>query len=136
MFNKPACFSILKGTDCKQFLTASPISFPSTKVPVLTLGIKPFGPRILATFITVGNIEIVAKHLLKAGKVPSIKAGTNSSPPTILAPASEADLDCSAEAKTRIDGREFNNSGFGKFKTPLNPFDLIETKIKRISVKY
>lgn len=93
MFNNPACFSILNGTDCKHILTASPISFPSTKVPVLTLGIKPFGPRILATFITVDNIEVVAKHLLKAGKVPSIKAGTNSSPPTILAPASEADLD-------------------------------------------
>lgn len=124
MFNNPACFSILKGTDCKQFLTASPISLPSTKVPVLTFGINPFGPKILATFITVGNIDVVARQRLKAGKEPSIKAGTSSSPPTILAPDSDANLDCSEEAKTKIDGREFNNSGFGKFKTPLKPFDL------------
>ena len=124
MLSNPAFFSILNGTDCKQFLTAFAISLPSTKVPVFTLGINPFGPRILATFMTVGSIEVVARQRLKRGRVPSIRAGTSSSPPTILAPADKANLDCSVLANTKIDGRQFNNSGFGKFKTPLNPFDL------------
>ena len=126
MFINPAFFSILNGTDCKQFLTAKPISFPSTKVPVLTFGIIPLGPRILATFMTVGSIEVVERHRLNSGRVPSIRALINSSPPTIFAPAFKACRPCSPVAKTKIDGRRFNNSGFGKLRTLLIPFDLIK----------
>ena len=124
MFINPAFFSILKGTDCKQLRTAWPMSFPSTRVPVFTFGISPYGPRILATFITVGSIEVVARHRLNSGRLPSIKELINSSPPTTLAPAFKACWDWSTEAKTRIEGRRFRSSGFGKFRTLLMPLDL------------
>jgi hypothetical protein len=99
-------------------------SLPATSVPVLRLGIKPFGPRTRATFITVPSIDVVARHRLKAGKVPSINCGTKSSPPTTFAPHRSAETDSSGVAKTRIDGRQFNNSGLGRFNTPRMPLDL------------
>ncbi|MNS88296.1 hypothetical protein D3C72_1222650 [compost metagenome] len=78
-------------------VTASP-TFIVT-VPIFGFGIKPRGPRILATLETVAIISGVAIHLSKSNQPPWILA-TRSSAPTKSAPAFFASASFGPFAKT------------------------------------